>query len=83
LIGLSVGADDYITKPFSNRELVARAAVCRPRRPRRPRDRGSAGVRRLRIDAAGREVWVGDVKVALTRTEFDILEAISLSRTPC
>jgi len=80
LIGLSVGADDYITKPFSNRELVARVQAVL-RRPRRPAAAPETAALRvfgdLRIDAAGREVWVGDVRVALTRTEFDILEAIS------
>ncbi|WP_028707794.1 response regulator transcription factor [Propionicicella superfundia] len=81
LIGLSVGADDYITKPFSTRELVARvqAVLRRPRRAAAaateiepPRVFGD-----LRIDAAGREVWIGQEPVHLTRTEFDILDVIS------
>ena len=82
LIGLSVGADDYITKPFSTRELVARvqAVLRRPRRlataadadPGRPRIFGD-----LRIDAAGREVRLGAEPVPLTRTEFDLLDVLS------
>jgi len=82
LIGLSVGADDYITKPFSNRELVARVQTVlrRPRRAPRlarmevppPRTFGD-----LRIDVAGREVWLGDEELQLTRTEFDVLDVIS------
>ena len=80
LIGLSVGADDYLTKPFSPRELIARVNTVL-RRPRRqthvaqlaaPREFG-----RLRVDAEGRDVWVDDQQVGLTRTEFDILDALS------
>ena len=81
LIGLSVGADDYLTKPFSNRELVARVQTVL-RRPRRPPAAAPAVEEHrvfgdLRIDAAGHEVWIADHPVALTRTEFDILDVLS------
>ena len=80
LIGLSVGADDYLTKPFSNRELVARVQTVL-RRPRRPAAAPAVQEHRvfgdLRIDAAGHEVWIADRPVALTRTEFHLLEALS------
>lgn len=81
LIGLSVGADDYLTKPFSNRELVARVQTVL-RRPRRPPAATPAMEEHrvfgdLRIDAAGHEVWIADHPVALTRTEFDILDVLS------
>ncbi|MEA5116280.1 MAG: response regulator transcription factor [Propionicimonas sp.] len=82
LIGLSVGADDYITKPFSNRELVARVQTVL-RRPRRvptvaqPEVEPSRVFGGLRVDPAGRQVWVDEELVQLTRTEFDILDVIS------
>lgn len=80
LVGLSVGADDYMTKPFSPRELVARITVML-RRPRRSTALAPAAVYLtfgdLRIDLEGREVYVGDQFVALTRTEFDILAALA------
>jgi DNA-binding response OmpR family regulator len=85
IVGLSVGADDYVTKPFSPRELVARvrAVLRRPRRtppddptpdhqPSPPRLFGA-----LRIDVDGREVHLDDAPIMLTRTEFDVLAALS------
>src|SRR6266508_1957444 len=77
LVGLSVGADDYLTKPFSPRELVARVRAML----RRPRGADpAAGLRRfgaLEIDPAGREVRLAGRRVELTRTEFDVLDALS------
>jgi DNA-binding response OmpR family regulator len=83
LIGLSVGADDYLTKPFSPRELLARIHAML-RRPRTTTGSGQPAQEEpprvfgaLSIDVAGREIHLGGEPVALTRTEFDILAALS------
>ena len=79
LIGLSVGADDYVTKPFSVRELVARVQVML-RRPRGAPRAEEAAVRTfgdLRIDPGARQVFLDGRLVELTRTEFDLLEVLS------
>lgn len=79
LVGLSVGADDYITKPFSPRELVARVRAML-RRPRSDADPADGGVRRfgdLEVDSAAREVRVSGREVHLTPLEFDLLDALS------
>jgi DNA-binding response OmpR family regulator len=84
LIGLAVGADGYMAKPFSPRELAARVqAMLRfPRTPQIPEPRAAVedSVRRLNeleVDEESREVRVDGVVVDLTRTEFDLLAALA------
>ena len=80
LVGLSVGADDYMTKPFSPRELTARIRSLL-RRPRTTAQTGTISQVRtigdLSLDPQSRQVHVGEAQVELTRTEFDLLDALT------
>ncbi len=78
IVGLSVGADDYVTKPFSPRELVARIKAALRRRAAGGGlvDTTVFAFRHLRLDVGARQVWVDDQAVELTAVEFDILKAL-------
>lgn len=81
IVGLSMGADDYLTKPFSPRELVARikAALRRLRTPG-PAEPEVIATRRLRIDPGSRKVWLDEREVELTTIEFDLLKTLVENR---
>lgn len=76
LVGLEVGADDYISKPFSPREVVARVKAVLRRSARRSSAVGTIRIGGLVIDPDRRSVSVDDTAVDLTRTEFDLLAAM-------
>ena len=72
IAGLEEGADDYIVKPFSPKELVARVnAVLRRRSPELGNSQLTLGP--LRLDTTSYEAWVGERKIALTPIEFKLL----------
>ena len=73
IVGLSVGADDYLVKPFSPREVVARVKALL----RRPRGDAVAATGPVAVDTARRTATVRDVPITLTATEFDILALLA------
>jgi len=75
VIGLSIGADDYLTKPFSPRELMARikAALRRMKNLGEPQTRRVLAFEHLRIDPGMRKIFVDDMPIELTSMEFDLL----------
>jgi DNA-binding response OmpR family regulator len=81
IAGLELGADDYVAKPFSPREVVARVqAVLRRQRPQgKASEKEQLVFDGLEIDAVSREARVGGQLVALTPTEFDLLYTMASS----
>ncbi len=82
VVGLAVGADDYMVKPFSTKELIARAHAMlrRPRLAKSDISAESLTLGDLVISADTRSVQIGDQLVELTRTEFDLL--LVMARRP-
>jgi two-component system alkaline phosphatase synthesis response regulator PhoP len=84
IIGLSVGADDYLTKPFSPRELIARikAALRRLQSVNQTTtELGMLNFAHLRIDLSERRVWLEQNLVDLTAVEFDLLVTLAQNQS--
>jgi DNA-binding response OmpR family regulator len=78
IVGLEMGADDYVTKPFNPREVVARVKAALRRRTwdRAPdQERGAVTVGNITLDPQSRDVTVDGTRVRLRQREFDLLEA--------
>jgi two-component system alkaline phosphatase synthesis response regulator PhoP len=82
IVGLTIGADDYMTKPFSPRELVARikAAILRMSSGGSSAEGGVLIFEHIRIDTGRRQVWVDKRQIELTSTEFDLMKSLAEHR---
>lgn len=80
VLGLELGADDYLVKPFSPRELLARVRAVLRRTEGTPEDAERFAVGDVVVDVGRRQVTIGDRVVELTATEFDLLA--TLARRP-
>ena len=79
IVSLSVGADDYVTKPFSPRELTARikAALRRLKNKNKNSERDILSFKHIRIDNGSRKVWVNEDEIELTAIEFNLISALA------
>jgi two-component system alkaline phosphatase synthesis response regulator PhoP len=80
IVGLELGADDYITKPFSMKEILARARAVMRRSERSPEQASVYSDGMIFLDPAGYILRVQKKEVSLTRKEFDLLTALVMNR---
>jgi two-component system phosphate regulon response regulator PhoB len=73
VLGLEIGGDDYMTKPFSPRELIARVKA-HLRREEMDTEPSPAAIGPFRLDRTARRVFLGEREISLTSTEFNLLE---------
>ena len=77
VLGLELGADDYVVKPFSGAEVIARMrAVLRRARPVSDGSSPVVEIGPLRVDRGSRRVWLSDDELSLSRKEFDLLSEL-------
>lgn len=77
VVGLEMGADDYMVKPFGVRELLARIKALLRRSSRKEKKQEVFRMGDLTVDSGRRKVFIGESEIELTATEFDILRALS------
>jgi len=79
ILGLRVGADDYLVKPFSSGELVARIQSLLRRTNAQPKAQRRLTFGGMTIDIGTREVWLGEEQIVMTAKEFDLLAFMATS----
>jgi len=77
VVGLELGADDYVVKPFATGEVIARIRAVLRRGRSGQADDGELTVQDLRIDLGARRAWLRDRELELTRKEFDLLARLA------
>ena len=77
IVGLELGADDYVVKPFATDEVIARIRAVLRRYHRGATAAGPVTVGDLRVDLAARRVWLAGEELRLTRKEFDLLARLA------